>query len=404
MNQKHILIVGGRDHTIDKAQKLGVRYSMMQLPALFTERQLKTSCRYLLANYEQVDEVLAVARAWHAIDPFDAIVSFAELGMYAASVCAVELGLPGANLDAVVHTRDKIKMRALQKQHGRGGVAYQLCETLSDASAFLDSMQGQPIILKPFAGGGSAGVAFVANQTTLAAGWAWTSGAAEGVILAEEYLDGPEFSVESLSKHGQHEIVMITEKLTTDSPHFIELGHQVPARLTPAAWDEVSDLVSDFLTLVKQCTAPAHTEIRITSAGPKIIESQTRIGGDQIWEMTELVSGVDLMGEVMACLLDLPAPARAAQAPAAAIRFFALENCYVTDVSNLAQAAQAEGVLRLQCDIKPGQHIGPLKWSESRQGYVLCTGASVDAAMFNAEHARALVRVDTQASASTDLQ
>lgn len=400
MSKKHILIVGGRDHTLDKAEKLGLRYSMIQLPELFTDKQLKTSCRYLLADYEKIDEVLAVAQAWHAIDPFDAIVSFAELGMYAASVCAVEMGLPGGNLNAVIHTRDKIKMRDLQKQHGRGGVNYQLCETQADASAFLQSMQGKSIILKPYDGGGSAGVAFVPDQAALNTGWAWARASSAGFILAEEYLDGPEYSVESISKHGRHEVVMITEKITTNAPHFIELGHQVPARLAPAVWDEVRDLVLDFLVLVQQDTGPAHTEIRLTSQGPKIIESQTRIGGDQIWEMTELVSGVDLMGETMASLLGIEAPPRSAIAPAAAIRFFALENRKVLAIGNLTQAAEAEGVLRLQCNIKQGQEIGPLKWSESRQGYVLCTGATVEAAMHNAEFARDLIRVETEALAA----
>ncbi|MES2016232.1 MAG: ATP-grasp domain-containing protein [Pseudomonadota bacterium] len=396
MKKKHILIVGGRDHTLDKADKLGLRYSMIQQPALFADRQMTSSCRYLLADYQSADEVFAVARAWHAIDPFDAIVSFAEFGMYAASLCAVELGLPGANLNAVVYTRDKIMMRDLQQAQGRGGVAYQLCETVSDASAFLQRMDGKPIILKPFSGGGSAGVSYVPDAAALEAGWEWSRGANGGTILAEEYLDGPEFSVESISRHGQHEIVMITEKITTDAPHFIELGHQVPARLSPSAWAEVSALVLDFLALVKQDTAPAHTEIRLTSDGPKIIESQTRIGGDQIWEMAELVSGVDLMGETMAALLDLPAPPRAPQAAAAAIRFFALENCHVTEVANLEQAAQAEGVLRLRCELQAGQEIGPLTCSDSRQGYVLCTGDTVDAAMRNAEHARVQVRIETR--------
>lgn len=397
MTQKHILIVGGRDHTLDKADKLGVRYSMIQVPELSTEKQIKGATRYLLADYEKIDEVLAVARAWHSIDPFDAIVSFAELGMYAASICAIDLGLPGANLDAVVQTRDKIKTRALQAKHGRGGVAYQICETLADAAAFLARMGGKPIILKPFAGGGSAGVAFVPDQQALAAGWEWSRAAAAGATLAEEYLDGPEYSVESLSKHGQHEVVMITEKITTDSPHFIELGHQVPARLSSTEWAQVSAQVIELLDLVNQRTGPAHTEIRITSDGPRIIESQTRIGGDQIWEMTEIVTGVDMMGETIAALLGIAAPPRTVVAPAAAIRFFALENQKVIKVANLEQAAAAEGVLRLHCTIKAGNEIGPLKWSESRQGYVLCTGQSVDAAMRNAEHARSLVQVESEA-------
>ncbi|MCG3462479.1 ATP-grasp domain-containing protein [Xenorhabdus bovienii] len=400
MKNKHLLIVGGRDHTLDKVEKLGVRYSMLQIPELVNKRQFENAERYAVMDYENLDEVLSIARAWHYLDPFDAVVSFTEYGLMPASQCAIDLGIPGDNLNAVQVTRDKIKMRALLEQHALSPVRHQMCQTLADARAFLQKLGESSMVLKPFAGGLSEGVYFVHNESELEEKWRWTREATSGPILAEEFLQGPEFSVESISLHGKHEIVMVTEKLTTELPRFIELGHQAPARLDVQTHERIHQLVDDFLCVIDQQTSPAHTEIRLTSSGPKIIESQTRIGGDQIWEICQMVSGVDLMSETIATLVGLPLPQRKPVANAAAIRFFSYENVRVQKVSGISDAAQYPGVIRLICSLHEGVDIGTMVSSDSRQGYVLCTGSSPEEAVYRAEAARGAVIVNMVATSS----
>lgn len=394
MKQPHVLVVGGLDHTLDRLEKLGVRYSMMQIPARVTDKQIRHASRFVVMDYQDMDEAVLIARAWHSRDPFDAVVSFTEYGLHPASQCAIELGIPGNNLEAVVLTRDKIRMRDLLGRHGLSPVRYRVCEAVGDAHRFFGDLGGEPMVLKPFSGGLSEGVVFVDSASHLAERWDWTRAAASGAILAEEFLSGPEFSVESMSVAGRHEIAMITEKITTELPRFIELGHQVPSRLAAAMRARVEELVIHFLDLVGQQTGPAHTEIRVTKSGPKIIESQTRIGGDQIWEMCELVSGIDLMSETVAALTGLPRPQRMPVAAAAAIRFFSFENARILKVHKLEVAERTPGLVRVKCLLKPGQVCGSLKSSDSRQGYVLCTGNSTAEAMANAEAARDTIKVD----------
>lgn len=393
MRRKHILVVGGRDHTLDKIERLTARYSMMQIPGLVNRRQYERAARYAVMDYRNQSEVLAVARAWHSVDPFDAVVSFTEYGLEPASRCAADLGVAGDNLAAVLLTRDKMRMRRLLDRHGLSPVRHRVCVDVGEAAGFLRELGGAAMILKPHDGGLSEGVCVVEAESELADGWRWTRAATSGPVLAEEFLTGPEYSVESISRRGVHEIAAITEKVTTPPPRFIELGHQAPARLDEPAREQIVALVTAFLNLVGQRTAPAHTEIRLTPTGPRIIESQTRFGGDQVWEICQLVSGVDLMSETIATLLDLPLPARTPAAPAAAIRFFGYENARVLDVQGIGEAEEARGVVRLTCSLRPGQELPALTSSDSRQGYVLCTGDSVEDAVANAESAHDLVRV-----------
>ncbi len=390
----HILLVGGRGHELPKVERLGMRYSMIQIPERVTEAQRAGAAHYAVGDYRVLDEILPVVRAWHAEDPFDAVASFTEYGLEPASRCALDLGIPGDNLSAVLATRDKTAARALLDRHGLSPVRHRVCSGPEAARDFLAELAGHPMVIKPIDGGLSEGVYVVGTAEELAERWAWTTRmAAGGPVLAEEYLAGPEYSVESVSHSGKHEVVMITEKLTAEAPGFVELGHQMPARLDPDRQAAVEDLITTFLDLIGQRTGPVHSELRITAAGPRLIEAQTRVGGDQIWEMCEMVSGVDMISETLAALVELPPPPRVPTAAAAAIRFFGYEDLRVTEVSGVAEARTAPGVVRLVSTLEPGRILGRLGSSENRQGYVLCEGADTRDAVAAAEAARDMVHV-----------
>ncbi|MEU4878360.1 ATP-grasp domain-containing protein [Streptomyces sp. NPDC021608] len=401
MAQKHVLLVGGPGSELDKLEKLGVRYSMMQIPERVSERQFASASHYAVLDYRNLDEVLAVARAWHSVDPFDAVASFTEYGLYPASRCAQALGVPGDNLTAVQQTRDKTRTRDLLDRHRLSPVRHRLCETPEEALRFMRQMDGVSVVLKPHDGGLSEGVFLAETENEVAERWEWTRRTTEGPVLVEEFLTGPEFSVESFSAGGRHEIAAVTEKVTTRLPRFVEIGHQVPARLDDTTRAEIEGLVTQFLTLIGQKDGPVHTELRLTTDGPRLIEAQTRVGGDQIWELCEMVSGVDLMTETFTTLLGLPRPQRRPTASAAAIRFFSYEDVRIVDVDGVAEAETATGVVRLQCALKAGQELGSLVSSTARQGYVLCTGEDTDRAVANAEGAHDLVQVKTEPLSGT---
>ncbi|MBD0707070.1 MULTISPECIES: ATP-grasp domain-containing protein [unclassified Streptomyces] len=397
MRQQHILLIGGPGHDVPKATALGLRHSVVQIPQRASEEQRASAARYAVQDYRDLDALLPLVRDWHEAEPFDAVLSFTEYGLEPASRVAIDLGIAGDNLEAVLATRDKTRTRALLDRHGLSPVRHRVCATEADAADFLDELDGLPLVLKPPSGGLSEGVYLVEDRARLAERWAWTAAVSgREPVLAEEYLSGPEFSVESISRHGVHEVVMVTEKLTTGFPGFVELGHQLPARLGSGDLEEIEKLILEFLALIGQRTGPVHSELRLTPRGPRLIEAQTRAGGDQIWEMCELVSGADQITETYCALLGRPDPPRVPRGRAAAIRFFSEENVRVRAVDGVAAAEAAPGVVRAVCTLRPGAELGPLLSSTSRQGYVLCLGEDTQDAVARAETARALVRVESE--------
>ena len=394
MTSKHVLVIGGPDDlALDAIEALGLRYSMVQAADLVAERQYRGAERYAVLDYTDTDELVAVALGWHTLDRFAAVVSFTEDGLGPASCCAAALGVPGDNLTAVRATRDRCTVRELVERHGLGSVRHRVCMHLEDACGFLREQAGAPIVVKPWDRGLGQGVHLVRSESQLAEYWPWISAlTGGGPVLAEEFLTGPEFGVETLSLGSGHEVVLMTEKKTA-RPHFVEVGYQVPARLTPTERAEIEVLVKRFLELIGQGVGPVHTKVRLTALGPRLIGARTTAGGEQTWELCRLVCGADLIAETVATLAEVPRPPRTPAAGGAAVRFFDYEDVRIVDVSGLDDAARARGVTRLSCTLEAGQELGPLRSATSRQGYVLCTGADTADAVANAEAAHALVKV-----------
>jgi biotin carboxylase len=392
--KKHLLLLGGRDSSAVKAASFDIDITLFQQPHLMTTNQLNVAKRLFAFDFTNSQEALALAQAIHAYHPFDAVVSFWELGLLPAALIGESLSIPANPVFPVEVTRDKLKMRSLLLQQGIDTVRFRQCETAEDVKEFLVSL-GKPVVIKPATGSGSTGVSVVNSVAEIKTAWEWVSATKLDAVIAEEYVDGPEYSVESLTIDGNHQIIAITEKLTTGAPNFVEIGHQMPAPLTEEMQHRIQEFIQQLLDVVRHQAGPAHSEVRISSEGiPKAIETQTRFGGDQIWEMVELVYGVDLVKSTCAHLLGIEYQENLPKAGGAAIRFLAYTNRTVKSIQGLDIARSLPGIVRVECKLKPGDRIGELRNSQARQGYVLAIGDSVTAAIENAERAISEVKFE----------
>jgi hypothetical protein len=68
-----------------------------------------------------------------------------------------------------------------------------------------------------------------------------------GDVMVEEYMQGPEVSVEIMADGGCIHVLQITDKLTTGAPHFVEMGHSQPSRLPADTQAAIRDLANGML-------------------------------------------------------------------------------------------------------------------------------------------------------------
>jgi biotin carboxylase len=200
-------------------------------------------------------------------------------------------------------------------------------------------------------------------------------------FIVEQYIDGPEFSVESFSFAGRHVIIAVTEKFV--SPSFAEVGHTMPARLSDGTRDAVRSCVRKFLTDVGLRDGLGHTELRIGPGGPVVIEGHNRFGGDALPDLVRGAYGIDLatlaLGWPFGLVDELPdePPAHGG----AATRFLFSDPGLVEAVKGVQDALAEPDVLEVRMSVHPGDEVRQLRDNWDRVGLVAVSAADATAAV-----------------------
>jgi biotin carboxylase len=389
--RRHVVVVGGNDSSLSETSGLDVDFTLLQLPERISRTQIDHCVRAALFDFTCVDALTAFGCAINRIQPVTAVVSFWEKGLLPAARLAESLGVRGNPVAPVANSRDKLRFRQLTAD--LCPIEFAAVDDADAAAAFLRAI-GAPIIIKPRCGSGSAGVTLATDEEEARGGFAAAVEVKAGPVLAERYIEGPEYSVETLSLSGTHNVLGVTRKTTNGPPHFIEVAHEFPA---PEAASCVAALTATTLQMLDRLShrdGPAHTELRLSKDGPALMETQTRFGGDQIWEMVKLTTGVSLARATVGHLTGIAVSPRAIEAPAAAVGFFARERCRVDHVEGIEAAAELPGIVRVTCSLRVGQQLGPLRRSADRQGYILATADSPRCARERVERAMSRIRID----------
>ncbi|PKW00310.1 ATP-grasp domain-containing protein [Streptomyces sp. 1222.5] len=392
--RKTVLLIGGVDAHVDRFTALGVKIVLIQHPDKVTEHQMRAVDVLLVVDYTDWDTVRPYAEAARAVHGVDAVVSLTEPGLNPASRLGDLFGLTdGRRHEVSRRMRDKWLMR---RHLADRGLPVPHTAQVSDRAS-LDAFgerAGYPFIVKPVSTTAGFGLLRAESPQDLDRVWARvreldggrtdrgsTMFTVDGFLM-ESYIDGPEFSVEALSFAGRHVVVAVTEKLTAEE-HFAELGHAVPARLSGTDRQRLTGAVEEFLTAMGVTDGPSHTEIRLSSRGPVVIESHNRLGGGHIVDLVEAAYGIDMIAYGAAWPLGLVEPLAAPPEPkaAAAMRAVVREPGTVTAVSGVERVRARPDVLAAQVSVRPGDTVRPLGDNWDRLGSVVVTAADTDSAV-----------------------
>ncbi|WP_323747055.1 ATP-grasp domain-containing protein [Catenulispora pinisilvae] len=404
-----VLVIGGRPKIVQKARTLGLRVVYLQYPGSYGEAHRPYVDQALLLDYSDVERLLPLVSALHRAYPFQKVVSLFELGLLPAARISQALGLGGTTPETVELLLDKWQMRQRLEAVGVSPVAAAIGRTEDDLRAFVER-HGLPVVVKPTREAGSICVLAVRTEAEVPAVLARyrelgalldprdLAGPLEEFLM-EEYLDGPEISVETLSFDGRHVVVAVTDKVIGAGPAgFVELGHSMPSRHPGPDVRRAEPLVFALLDAVGLRDGPAHTELKLTPRGPVVIESHNRIGGDRINELAELVYGIDMDSYALGAPFGLVPPLTEPPAPAggAAIRFLTPAPGRVVEVSGAQAVSEDPALVELEIAVAAGALVPELTWSEDRVGHVIARGADAEQAIANCERLAAAVTIRTE--------
>ena len=159
-------------------------------------------------------------------------------------------------------------------------------------------------------------------------------------------------------------------------------------------WQPPEELTA-FLDAAGYTFGPAHTEVVHTADGPRIVESQARLGGDRIPTLIRIATGFDIEAAVFETLAGrpvAPAPAHAA----GCVSFFRLPPGRIAAAGGVEQIAGLPFVHEVKFRFGPGDVLPVTRHSGSRHGYVVAEGPTPEAARQRAAEARALLWVEPE--------
>lgn len=365
------------------------------LQAIVTKYRLHLLCpapptweQPYIDGYTVVDTLDAPAMADVARvggETFAGVLTYEETRVESAAELATTLGLRTSSRAAVNACRDKyLGRQALKKAEVPQAESIAVAD-LAQAKEAAERI-GYPVVVKPRALSASCGVTLVTAPQELEeayqeAGRIWFDEVprSEAPILIEEFLDGPEISVEVLCRDGQITALFVARKELGYAPGFEEVGHTVRAD-DPLLHDgQLLKVLQDAHSAVGLTNTVTHTELRLTAGGPKVVEINARIGGDRIPYLGQLVTGVEI-GLVAADLAadvvpEIPRPIGAATA---AVRFLYPKQDLKLESIDIDEAALPTSVHEVLPLAEPGRELWlpPVDNARSRYALVIVVSES----------------------------
>jgi hypothetical protein len=313
----------------------------------------------------------AMAEAARQLDkqePIAGVLCWDEARIHATSFVAEALGLANGQPAVIEKLRDKGQTRSAL---AAAGVAQPHSVPVATLEEALEAARqvGYPAILKPRGLGASLGVVRVDDEEQLRQRFAFTRDTrgpepvdveASRPVLVEECVLGEEISVDTVISNGVTRALFIGRKVVGYPPYAEEIGHYVSADDPLLNDARLLDALQQAHTALGFADGWTHTEFMLTTDGPKVIEVNGRLGGDQIPYLGLLATGIDpgLVAARVAC--GRPADIQASGARTAGIRFFYVEqeDSEIIEIS-FDTSKLPETVREAVAVAKPGAIVSP---------------------------------------------
>jgi biotin carboxylase len=368
---------------LNAACALGVEVAVATHPDIYdrySDAVKANITEVVVTDFAQPRMALLQLAAWARKRPVDGVITGWEFFSPLVTQLAAELGLPGHDESGAAACRNKWLMNAAFGERGVSTAQTMIAATYQEAAdAILRSTLDFPLVVKPAENAGSVGVTVVRTFDELRAAveqaQRWPLEFPHGVpldnrVLIQEYLDGKEFSVESVVFRGAITHLAITEKHTTGDTSRAEIGHTVPASLGPRSRRAVLEMADKGLNALGFQNGIAHTELKLGADGMvKIIEIGARPPGDHIMKLVEYALGIsEARAYIQVALGDEPdlLPCRD---ESAAIRFITPPRAGV--FLGLSGIPEVGPIVDSAVYVQPGTSLGSPTDNVARIGHVI---------------------------------
>jgi len=208
------------------------------------------------------------------------------------------LGVPGLGPDTADLFRNKARMKDEFRRHGLPCARHRLLRSWSDAEALIAEI-GLPVVVKPLAGTGCKSTLRVRTVDELRGALSALHASPDNPALAEEFLTGPEFTIDAITIGGEVRFQSVSSYYPTlleamENPgiqHYVLL----PRDISGSEWTDAVDLGVRTIAALGFDTGVTHMEwFRRDDGSLAIGEIAARTAACNHMDITGLAYDIDM--------------------------------------------------------------------------------------------------------------
>ncbi|MEI7011912.1 alpha-hydroxy-acid oxidizing protein [Leptospira licerasiae] len=249
----------------------------------------------LVMSTKDIEGMVREAKKLSTTTKIDGVITAGTDASMTVAAVANALDLPGIRFVDAEAASNKVKMRERLKKAGVPIPGFAPVWSIQDTRDALEFLQF-PLVMKPADNMGARGVVKVNNREELQAAFKHAKKySPTGEMILEEYMPGPEVSVDALAWDGKFMITGLADRIIEREPYFIEMGHNMPSSLSPEIQKEIEDVMFRGMQALGIRRGAGKGDIKVTPTGVKVGEIAARLSGGFMSAFTfPLSSGINL--------------------------------------------------------------------------------------------------------------
>lgn len=380
---------------IEKAKSMG--YYVLAVDGNPKAPGFNVADKAICADIVNEETMLKIARDEHV----DGVIHpCSEVSMAVMGRINDELGLSGISREQAICATNKHLMRKAFEKGNAPSPKSILAQDAEDAWRRLQSEFDTDAILKPSRNSGSRGIAKVSRNMDkgdfIRAYDEALSESRDHSVLIEQFIKGPEFSIEMIVWQGEIHVLTVTDKKTTGAPHFVELGHNQPSCFSATDVETLKAAAVAGVRALGVNNCACHAEAKLMNGKAYLMEVGARLGGDFIsTELTHLSTGIDMVAAAIDVALGVEPDLSAKEEPkGVCIRYFCPKPGKLVSISN-TEVLNNPHVYLWEIYPKEGDVIPAVTSSLCRSGHVIVTEKTPQKAIELAERLIESVKFET---------
>jgi biotin carboxylase len=318
--------------------------------------------------------------------PVDAVLAADTPMLALAAAIAARMGLPHNPVEAVLNAADKTRQRQRWAAAAVSQPQFAIVTAAAPEDCIRDAAEtvGFPCVLKAVSLSASQGIlraddaaSAVTAARRIRQVLAGAGRLRQEPLLVEEYLPGPELSIDGLLTSGDLAVTAIFDKpQIPDGPTFEETLLVTPSRLPAPVLAAAVRTAGQAARALGLTRGPVHAELRIDDrAGqpvPAMLELAARCIGGLCSRALRFPGGMTLEELVLASALGQPLPAAGHDLarPAGVFMLPVPRPGLLRAVEGRADAAAVPGITGLTITIPVGQRVLPLPDGDRYLGFI----------------------------------